>query len=80
MQFIDVSFSLHRSIESAVLWDRRAGGLQLNQGYIKVAPLSENTWRVTSRKILRFSDRTPSVGGRGWLDFGQILNFWPLPR
>jgi hypothetical protein len=29
-QFIDVKFWLHRSIDSAILWDHRAGGLQLN--------------------------------------------------
>jgi hypothetical protein len=74
-QFIDVKFWLHRSIDSAILWDHRAGGLQLNQGYLKVRPLAENTWRITSRKILRFADRTPRVGASGWLDFGQILNY-----
>lgn len=72
---IDVRFSLHRSIDSAVLWDRRAGGLQLNQGYLKVRSLGGGAWRVTSRKVIRFSDRTPLVGGRGWLDFGQMLNY-----
>lgn len=74
-RFVDVRFSLRRSIESAVLWDRRAGGLQLNQGYLKVRALGRDAWRVTSRKVIRFSDRTPSVGGQGWLDFGQLLNY-----
>jgi hypothetical protein len=40
-----------------------------------VRPLAENTWRITSRKVLRFADRTPRVGASGWLDFGQILNY-----
>lgn len=72
---VEVRFSLHRSIESAVLWDHRAGGLQLNQGYLKIRGLGQNTWRVTTRKVLRFSDRTPGVGGRSWFDLGQMLNY-----
>lgn len=74
-QSIEVRFSLRRSIDSGVLWDRRAGGLQLNQGYLKVRPVGPDAWRVTTRKVLRFSDRTPGVGGRDWFDFGQMLNY-----
>jgi hypothetical protein len=35
----------------------------------------ENRWRVTTRKVLRFSDRTPYANAAGWLDFGQLLNY-----
>ena len=31
--------------------------------------------RVTTRKILQFSDRTPYSGATGWFDFGQLLNY-----
>jgi hypothetical protein len=72
---VDLHFSLGRSVRSRVLWDERAGGLLLDHGYVKVRPLADNHWRVTSRKILKFSDRTPYANGPGWLDVGQMLNY-----
>lgn len=72
---IDVRFSLRRSISSDVLWDTRTGGITLNEGFLKVVPLGDQRWRVTSRKLLRFSDRTPNSGVNGWTDFGQMLNY-----
>jgi hypothetical protein len=72
---IDLSFSLSRSVRSRVLWDERPGGIVLDSGYIKVRPLVDNRWRVTRRKVVKFSDRTPYTDGRGWLDFGQMLNY-----
>jgi hypothetical protein len=73
--FIDLGFSLCRSISSDVLWDRRRGGLMLNEGYMRVRPLGGGRWRITSRKLLRFSDRTPYTGATGWADFGEMLNY-----
>jgi len=40
----------------------------------EVVPI-ENRWRVTTRKVLRFSDRTPYASAPGLLDFGQLLNY-----
>jgi len=74
-QRISVEFSLCRSIGSSVMWDRRSGGLQLNQGFMKARPLGQGIWRVTWRKLLRFSDRTPYAGTQGLLDLGQMLNY-----
>lgn len=71
----DLEFSLSRSIDSRILWDERAGGIQINEGYLKVRPVTDDRWRVTSRKVLRFSDRTPFSSGPGWLDLGQMLNY-----
>ena len=34
-----------------------------------------NRWRVTTRKVLRFSDRTPYSKPTGGMDFGQLLNY-----
>jgi hypothetical protein len=73
--FIDLTFSLCRSISSEVLWDSRHGGIMLNEGFMRVRPLGGGRWRVTSRKLLRFSDRTPYTGASGWADFGQMLNY-----
>ena len=42
---------------------------------MRVVPLGGNRWRITSRKLLRFSDRTPYSGTNGWTDFGQMLNY-----
>lgn len=72
---IDLRFSLSRSVRSRVLWDERRGGLQLDHGYIKVRHLVDDRWRVTRRKTVKFSDRTPNANGRGWLDVGQMLNY-----
>jgi hypothetical protein len=71
----EVRYNLCRSIDSTVLWDHRAGGLLVNQGFIKVRPLGGRRWQVTMRKEVQFSDRTPYVGGRGWRDFGQLANY-----
>ncbi|MFT4167261.1 MAG: hypothetical protein QM650_18655 [Microlunatus sp.] len=72
---IEVGFSLSRSISSSVLWDDRSGGITMNEGYLRVSPLGRKSWRITSRKLLRFSDRTPYSGGSGLTDFGQMLNY-----
>jgi hypothetical protein len=72
---IEVRFSLSRSIRSRVMWDERAGGIVVNDGYLKVRHVVDDRWRVTSRKRLRFSDRTPYRHGLGWRDLGQALNF-----
>lgn len=74
-QAITIEFSLCRSISSRVLWDVRNGGIMMNQGFMRVVPLGDQRWRVTSRKLLRFSDRTPYAGSNGWSDFGQMLNY-----
>jgi hypothetical protein len=74
-QNIEVRFSLSRSIRSRVMWDERAGGIVVNDGYVKVRHVVDDRWRVTSRKRLRFSDRTPYLHGQGWRDVGQTLNF-----
>jgi hypothetical protein len=72
---IDLYFTLGSSVRSRVLWDARAGGLLLDYGYIKVRRLTDDRWRVTRRKTVKFSDRTPYANGRGWLDVGQMLNY-----
>ena len=75
----DVDYALCRSIDSRMLWDCQEGGLELDEGYLKVRPLGAditNTWRTTTRKVIRFSDRTPASGGRGWMDFGEVLNYF----
>jgi hypothetical protein len=71
---IDLEFSLSRSIGSRVLWDKRAGGILLDEGSVRVRPLAEHGWRVTGTKTLRFADRTPSALGPGWLGLGRVLN------
>lgn len=72
---IEVEFSLCRSISSDVLWDHRRGGITMNEGFLRISPLGHRHWRITSRKLLRFSDRTPYSGGSGLTDFGQMLNY-----
>jgi hypothetical protein len=72
---IDIEFDLNRSISSRILWDERAGGILVDEGYARARKLDDNLWRLTVRKIIRFSDRTPYVGGSGWNDFGQVLNY-----
>jgi hypothetical protein len=74
-QRIDLDFSLHRCIRSRILWDERAGGILIDEGYARARPLGKHAWRLTVRKTLRFSDRTPYSGGPGWNDFGQLLNY-----
>ena len=65
------------SCESRYLWDARAGGILLDQGFIKARPVGSDgkTWRVTIRKVLRFADRTPSSWGDTPLQFGESLNY-----
>ncbi|WP_395728114.1 hypothetical protein [Nakamurella sp.] len=54
----DVSYNLCRSIDSTILWDRRAGGLLLDEGYLQVRPLAgRQAWRLTMRKKIAFGDR-----------------------
>jgi hypothetical protein len=72
---ISLDFKLCRSIDSRILWDSRAGGILIDDGFIRARPLGEDRWRVTSRKILKFSDRTPYSNPPGWRDFGQMLNY-----
>jgi hypothetical protein len=72
---ISVEFSLCRSIGSRVLWDERAGGLLVDEGFIKARQLTDGHWRVTSRKVINFSDRTPNTAPLGGMDFGEMLNY-----
>lgn len=72
---IDINFDLNRSISSRILWDERPGGILVDEGYVKVRPVTRDVWRITTRKTIRFSDRTPYAGGHGWNDFGHVLNF-----
>jgi hypothetical protein len=74
-QKVTVNFSLARSIDSRILWDQRPGGIQIDQGFIKVRPISKKHWRVTSRKTLLFSNRMPNANRPGWLGIGQMLNY-----
>jgi len=75
-QFISLKFSLCRSEQSTFLWDRnRPGGIQLDEGFIKVRSLGSGRWRVTRQKVVRFSDRTPYVNAPGLLDLGEMLNY-----
>jgi hypothetical protein len=74
-QSIDIVFDLNRAISSRILWDERAGGILVDAGYIKARLLRDGVWRITTRKTIRFSDRTPYSGGAGLNDFGQILNY-----
>jgi len=72
----DLSFTLGRSISSSILWDRRPGGLRIDNGFIQVTPLAEDdSWLMTSRKTVKFSDRTPDRNLAGWADTGQLLNY-----
>jgi len=71
----DVYYNLCRSITSSVLWDRRPGGLLLDQGYIKLRHLRDTRYRLTVRKEVRFADRTPCDNPIGWRDFGELTNY-----
>lgn len=84
---ITLPFRLCRSVDSRIFWDARAGGILIDGGFIVARPVLghvadngevvpiEDRWRVTTRKVLRFSDRTPYANASGWLDFGQMLNY-----
>ncbi len=73
---IDVSFALARSVESRLLWDVRAGGVLLDEGYSVARGVDghERLWRVTAHKTLLWSDRLPAATGSG-REFGQALNY-----
>jgi hypothetical protein len=78
---IRVPFKLSRSVDSRILWDSRAGGLLIDDGFLDARPIGHDAngepdrWRVTTRKVLKFSDRTPYSNEPGWPDFGQMLNY-----
>jgi len=74
---LTLPFRLCRCINSTILWDRRDGGILVDDGYIVVRPVGKqrDLFRLTARKILRFSDRTPYSSAPGLLDFGQMLNY-----
>jgi hypothetical protein len=72
---ITIRYRLCWSIDSRILWDQRAGGILIDEGYILVRPVGDERLRMTARKVLKFSDRTPYSNAPGWLDFGQMLNF-----
>jgi hypothetical protein len=85
---ITLPFRLCRSVDSRIFWDARAGGILIDGGFIQARPVLvgsapddgeavpiKNRWRVTTRKVLRFSDRTPYASAPGLLDFGQLLNY-----
>ena len=75
LKSITVPFRLCRSIDSRILWDQRAGGILVDGGSIVARPVGPGRWRLTTRKVLRFSDRTPYSNAPGWRDFGQMLNY-----
>jgi hypothetical protein len=72
---IALPFKLCRSIDSRVLWDFRPGGILIDGGYLVARPVGDKRWRVTTRKVLQFSDRAPYSNPPGGLDFGQLLNY-----
>jgi len=73
---INMEFDLNRAISSRILWDDRAGGILVDEGYARARRVADGLWRVTVRKTIKFSDRTPYSGGRGWRDLGQLLNYF----
>jgi hypothetical protein len=73
---LDLTFTLGRSITSSILWDTRPGGLRIDNGFIQVHPLDRaDSWLMTSRKTVKFTDRTPRSNRAGWADTGQLLNY-----
>lgn len=72
---VSLDFDLHRCLSSRVLWDARPGGIIVDEGFAKARQVADGLFRVTVRKTLCFSDRTPNRGGAGWNDLGQLLNF-----
>jgi hypothetical protein len=74
-QTISLRFRLCRSIDSRMLWDERVGGILIDGGFVVVRPVrKDGPYRMTARKVLRFSDRTPYSSAPGFLDFGEMLN------
>jgi hypothetical protein len=47
----------------------------VDQGFITINPAGKNSWRVTMRKEVQFSDRPYPGTGQGPSDLGQILNY-----
>jgi hypothetical protein len=80
---VSLPFKLCRSIDSRMMWDSRPGGLLIDGGYLVARPLRTQRegdeepkhWRVTTRKVLQFSDRAPYSNPTGGMDFGQMLNY-----
>jgi hypothetical protein len=72
---IALPFRLCRSIDSRILWDFRPGGILIDGGYLVARPVGQDRWRVTTRKVLQFSDRAPYSNPTGGMDFGQLLNY-----
>lgn len=72
---IHLRFTLGRSISSSILWDRRPGGLRIDNGFVKVRGIGADSWLMTSRKTVKFADRTPNLNRAGWADTGQLLNY-----
>jgi len=73
---ISLPFRLYRSVDSRILWDERPGGILIDEGYLRARPVTDGCSRVTTRKTLKFSDRTPYANAPGWFDFGQLLNYF----
>ena len=74
-EIVDLKFSLNDSIRSRVLWDERIGGITVDEGFVRARPIAPRVWRVTSRKWIGFSDRTPYSGGDTWFDIGKTLSY-----
>ena len=72
---ISLPFRLSRSIDSRVMWDSRPGGILIDGGYLVARPVGEGSWRVTTRKVLQFSDRAPNSTPTGGMDYGQMINY-----
>ena len=72
---IALPFRLCRSIDSRILWDFRPGGILIDGGYLVARPVGIERWRVTTCKVLQFSDRAPYSTPTGGMDFGQLLNY-----
>jgi hypothetical protein len=78
---IALPFRLCRSIDSRVMWDSRPGGILIDGGYLVARPVGdpnpdgERSWRVTTRKVLQFSDRAPNSTPAGGMDYGQMINY-----
>jgi len=71
----NLEFRLNRCVRSRFMWDERSGGLLIDAGWTKLRSIGPGLWRITARKALRFTDRTPQAGADGPLDFGQALNY-----
>jgi hypothetical protein len=88
---VKMAFSLSRSLESTMGFDRLGGGIDVDDGGTDAIPWDKNGkrpwtpsasspvptwWKVTCSKRLRFTDRTDSsIGIERPFDMGQILNY-----